>query len=354
MLAAIAAAEREVLLESYILADDATGRGFIDALVAAAARGALVRLIVDGVGTLGRLPAARLAAAERAGVGVLVYRPVAPWRRRWGLWRRDHRKLLAVDGRLGFLGGLNLADEYDDRCHNPRPWRDLHLSVEGPAVGELVRLFTGTWNAEVEPHARLAPPSLRSPHPPAGPEVGGAAVQVIGSRFWPRGGLIRRSFLRAVHSANHRVLIANAYFIPDRGIVRALKEAVGRGAQVKVVIPYRSDVLLVDLATRAMLGPLLRAGVRVAEWPHGMMHSKAASVDGAWATVGSFNLDHRSLRHNLEVTANVFDPQAAAAVEARLEEDFSCATEIQVEALLRRPLSSRLLSWLAYQVRWWL
>jgi cardiolipin synthase len=354
MLEAIEGAHGEILLESYIFAQDETGEHFMAALVRAARRGALVRLIVDGVGTIGRLSGGRIAHLEQGGVRVMVYRPLAPWRRRSGLWRRDHRKLLAVDGRVGFVGGLNIANEYDEGRDRTRPWRDLHLRIEGPAVLELVRLFVGTWNAESWPVDRLVPQSLRAPRARPLTAATGAPVQIVGTRFWPRGGLIRRSFLHAVRRSTATVAVANPYFVPDRSIMRALVDAAARGVAVRVVIPGRSDVLAVDLAARAMLGPLLRAGVRIAEWPAGMIHEKAAAVDGRWATVGSFNLDHRSLRYNLEVTANLFDGPVAVAVQERILSDFSASVEIDAQSLARRPLLARLLSWLLYRLRAWL
>jgi len=354
MLAAIDGARAEVLLESYIFAQDETGERFMTALAGAAGRGALVRVIVDAVGTIGRLSSSRIVQLEQSGVRVLVYRPLAPWRRRPGLWRRDHRKLLAVDGRVGFVGGLNIADEYNEGRVQARPWRDLHVRIEGPAVLELVRLFVGTWNAESGPSDRLIPPSLRAPRPTPDPAEVGSPVQIVGTRFWPRGGLMRRSFLHAVRRSTTTVAIANPYFVPDRSMMRALTDAAARGVDVRVVIPRRSDVLAIDLAARSMVAPLLRAGVRVAEWPAGMIHEKAAAVDGCWATVGSFNLDHRSLRYNLEVTANLFDGAVASAVQDRILSDFSASVAIDAETLARRPLLARVLSWLLYRLRAWL
>jgi len=221
-------------------------------------------------------------------------------------------------------------------------------------VLELVRLFVGTWNAESGPSDRLIPPSLRAPRPTPDPAEVGSPVQIVGTRFWPRGGLMRRSFLHAVRRSTTTVAIANPYFVPDRSMMRALTDAAARGVDVRVVIPRRSDVLAIDLAARSMVAPLLRAGVRVAEWPAGMIHEKAAAVDGCWATVGSFNLDHRSLRYNLEITANVFDARFAADLEARIAEDFSVSSEIDLPSLRRRSFWWWLAGWLAYRLRSWL
>jgi cardiolipin synthase len=348
MLEAIAQARREVLLESYILADDATGREFLGALAEAARRGLTVRLICDGVGSL-RLPGDRLDELERAGGQTLVYRPLAPWRSRWGWWRRDHRKLLVVDGVVGFLGGLNLGDEYDERRGAGRRWRDLHLRLDGPAAESLAQLFLHTWNAESPPLRRI-PRHARALAPPAA-DADAVAVEIVGTGVLRNRWRIRRSFLHAVKCALRSVSITNPYFIPDRAVARALTRAARRGVDVRVVVPARSDVLLCDLAARAVFPKLLRGGVRIAEWPHGMMHAKAAAVDGCWATVGSFNLDRRSLRYNLEVTANIYDGALAARLESLLRDDFAAAIPLDAETLESRPPLERALEWAAYQLR---
>jgi phosphatidylserine/phosphatidylglycerophosphate/cardiolipin synthase-like enzyme len=323
-----------------------------------------------------------------------------------------------IDRRLAFLGGLNLADDYDARTEAGRNWRDLHMVVEGPSVGALGALFAGTWNRLAEPGHRMRwqrtpPPSsvpavaaavrrrrrvagatplpaLATAKDEAAPEVvtvavtaasppgralvgaagaaslaspseslvpsprAGVPVQIVGNRETRHRSLIRRSFLHAVRRARRSVWIANPYFIPDRAITRALTRAARHGVEVRVLVPARSDVRLCDLAARAVFGRLLRAGVRIAEWRLGMMHAKAAAVDGAWATVGSYNLDRRSLRYNLEVTANVFDRDFARSLEAVLESDYARSSEIVPAEFRRRPLWARLASWLAYQLRAWL
>ncbi|HEX2571387.1 MAG TPA: phospholipase D-like domain-containing protein [Polyangia bacterium] len=347
MLAAIAGARRRVLLESYIIAPDETGRRFIDALVAAGVRGCDVRLIYDAVGSWS-LPPGWIEALELAGGHVLAYRPVAPWRRRWGLWRRDHRKVLVVDDQVGFVGGINLADEYDARTPAGRSWRDLHLRVEGPAVTQLVQLVVRTWNREVP-----RPERVRWQRPEVTPLADGVPMAVVGNRETRHRLLIRRSFVYAVAQARRSVILANPYFLPDWQVVRALRAAARRGVDVRIVVPAASDVPLVDLAARHTFSRLLKAGIRIAEWP-GMMHAKAAAVDGTWATVGSYNLDRRSLRFNLEVTANVFDPTFAATVEARLREDFQAARELRQRELKARSVWERLGSMLAYRLRAWL
>lgn len=344
MLAAIERAQREVWLESYIIAADGTGRAFLDALIAVARKGREVRLICDGVGSLG-VPAAWFEELRRAGGRHLVYHPPLPWRSGWGLWRRDHRKTLIVDHGLGFVGGVNLADEYDQRTEAGRQWSDLHMQVEGPAAVSLAHLFARTWNRAMPRADRLTCPRIHE-----GSREGGVPVAVVGNRETRYRFLIRRTFLHVARRAQRSILVANPYFIPDGTVSRALRRAAAAGVDVRVVIPARSDIRIIDLACRAALPRLLAAGVRVAEWP-GMMHAKAAVVDGMWASVGSYNLDRRALHFNLEVTANVYDAAFAGTVEESLRDHFAAADELSSERLRLRPWWERALSALAYRLR---
>ena len=344
MLRMIEAARTEVLLETYIFADDSTGRRFWDALVTAAARGCVVRVMGDAVGS-SAIPSHWIEELEMLGGQWLPYRPVAPWRRRWGVWRRDHRKVLVIDEEVGFVGGLNIADEYDQGTPAGRSWRDLHLRISGPAVASLAQLFVRTWNAEC-PHARR----MQWHRPTIEHRAGGVAISIVGNRETRHRSLIRHAFLYATRRARRTILLANPYFIPDRAVFLNLAHAAGRGVDVRLVVPARSDIRLIDLAARWAFPRLLRAGVRIAEWP-GMMHAKAATVDGSWSTVGSYNFDRRSLRFNLEVTANVYDRGLGGIMEARLLDDFARAREITVEELDARPFVDRLLSSIAYRLR---
>lgn len=357
MLAAIRGAEREVLLESYILAADGTGRAFVDALVESARGGRDVRVIVDAVGSLG-LPGRWLEEIEAAGGRTLVYHPVAPWRPRWNWWRRDHRKILVVDQSIAFTGGINVADEYDDRTAAGRAWRDLALRIEGAAASVLRNLFATTWNRESPPPRRMVRRSTRTVAAVVKRDAGptslapreGVAVAVLANRETRGRSVIRRAFLYALRRARRSVMLVNPYFIPDIAVTRALRHAARRGVDVRIVVPSRSDARIVDLASRHTFGGLLAAGVRIAEW-QGMMHAKAAAIDGAWATVGSYNFDRQSFAFNLEVTANVLDVGIASAVEQRLRADFDAATEVLPDDYAARPLGLRLVSFLAYQLR---
>ena len=336
MLEAIDGAERTVLMESYIFHDDEAGRLFAGALARAAARGVITCLGVDGLGTM-HVPAAFFEEMERAGVRVLEYRPPSPWRRQWGLLRRNHRKLLVVDNAVGFTGGINIGDEWLPREQGGLGWHDIHVRIEGPAVRELTRLSISTWRTHGEvdlpPHEFL-PPS---------PAAGDTWAAVVGSRERKRRKAIRQSYLHAINRARRYIYLANAYFLPDRAYRHALGNAVKRGVDVRVMVPARGDILAVQLASQSLYGRLLRRGVRLFLWNDALLHAKTAVIDDLWATAGSFNIDHRSWAMNLEVNANIVGPVFAGRLREQFEEDQQRCTELAYHVWRRRPWPLRFL-----------
>jgi cardiolipin synthase len=349
MLAAIAGARRYVHLETYILRSDRTGRRFQEALIERARAGVSVRLIFDSFGSLG-IDAAYVRALEEAGVGVIEFHPIAPWRQRWGVNRRDHHKLLVVDGEVAFIGGTNIGDEYA-----PAPegggWHDMHARVEGPVVGDVARLFRRTWRRTGgEPIAK----PVTDP-PPLAEESGGTGrahtIDNYGLRHRMR---MYRAYRFAIHGALRSVSIMNAYFIPGRNLRRALKRAVRRGVSVRVIVPAHSDVALAQLASRHLYTRLLRSGVRIFEFEERMMHAKCGVIDGTWLTIGSYNLDIRSMFHNLEAGLVALDERSAAHLEREFEQHLDRCREIRLEEWRRRPFWDVLLEWISYRFRYWL
>ncbi|MDD5657834.1 MAG: phospholipase D-like domain-containing protein, partial [Elusimicrobia bacterium] len=302
MLDAIASARSSVHLETYILRADATGEAFAERLIAKARQGISVRLIYDSFGCLD-LDAAFLTRLRNAGVRLLEYHPVAPWRPRWGWTRRDHRKLLVVDSRLAFTGGVNICHEHAGRARGGRDWNDAHLRIEGPAAYELDRLFRGVWFRELKRSFPLGPmPDVAQDN---------SLVWVAANQEFLHRHRIRRAYLNALRTARREVLIANAYFLPDRAIRKALAAAARRGAAVRLLVPGRSDIPSVWNAGRATFADLLKAGVRLFEWDDSILHAKMAAIDGVWCAVGSYNMDHRTLRMNLEVNIHALDCELA-------------------------------------------
>lgn len=352
MLEAIRDARYYVHLETYILCADRTGRRFAEALSERARAGVAVRVIYDAAGSWD-LPDAYVDGLRAAGVEVVEYHPIAPWKQRFGLsrlQRRDHRKILVVDGEIGFTGGLNIGDDYAPAAEGGGGWHDMHARLEGPAVAELARLFRRTW---IRSGGRPYPK-----HEEQAQEVVASAetafVRTIGNEEYRRRFGIRRAYLHAMRQARLTISIMNAYFIPDRGIRRAMANAVRRGVKVRVIVPARSDVPAVQWASRHLYAGLLRAGVRIFEWTERMMHAKTAVVDSIWATIGSSNLDNRSLLYNLEVVAVAVDPAFGAAMQAQFEEEVARCREVLLDAWRRRPFWHRLVEWFFFQFRRWL
>ncbi|MEZ4400639.1 MAG: phosphatidylserine/phosphatidylglycerophosphate/cardiolipin synthase family protein [Kofleriaceae bacterium] len=349
MLAAIAAARASVVLETYILEDDRTGQRFADALCARAAAGVAVRVLYDAVGGLG-LSGAYLARLRAAGVEVVQFHPLAPWRARFDWSHRDHRKILVVDDAVGFAGGLNISDDYAPLADGGLGWHDLHCEVRGPVVRDLARLFRATWLAAGgTPYP--APPRADAPD---APRVGATAVRVVDNRKIRRRGAIRRSYLRAIEASRTSVHLANAYFLPDRGLRRALMRAARRGVDVAVIVPGRSDVRTVAYAGLYVYHRLAKAGVRILRWDGPMMHAKSAVVDGVWAAIGSYNLDARSLRYNLEVIVEAVDGDVGATMEAQWFADHLHTTPFTAADWDRLAWWRRALAWLAFRLRRWL
>jgi cardiolipin synthase len=353
MLDAIAQAREQVLLEMYWFASDRIGRKFAEALAAAAARGVEVAVIYDAVGSIGADPR-QFEELARSGVSVVEFNPVAPWKRRFRLTRmtrRDHRKILVVDGAIGFTGGVNIGDPWLPEEQEGGGFRDDAARLEGPAVRGFLSCFYRTWR-------RAGGRALR-PAPRARPSLSGAALEaagsqrarVLGDAYYRNHHSIWRAYIGRIQHAERRIWIANSYFIPDGSVIRALGKAAARGVDVRVLVPRQSDVLVTDWASRAVWPRLLRRGVRIFEWTGSILHSKTAVIDGSWSTIGSFNLDYLSLRSNLEVTLNVLDDGFGATMEAAFERDLESAGEVSLSEFRYRPLGDRLLELIAYRLR---
>lgn len=334
MASAIEAAAETVNLETYRFGGDDTGRAFAELLARAAKRGARVRLIYDSVGSIEIEPETE-TLMRNAGVQILEYHPVAPWRPRWAWNKRDHRKILVCDGKVGFIGGMNICDEHAPREQGGLDWPDAHARVEGPAAFELELLFRAVW------HKETARWFGSSPHPEFAP--GTAAVHIVGNHEILKRFAIREAYANALRAAKSDVAIANSYFIPDWRIRRSLAQAVRRGVDVRVLVPGHSDIRSVWYAMRSTYASLLTRGVRIFEWQGPMMHAKAVVVDGKWCAVGSYNLDHRSLQHNLEVNLQTTDAPFAAELKMRFEAGLAGALEITPLAWSRRSWAERAL-----------
>jgi cardiolipin synthase len=344
MLAALAAAQRSICLEVYILAADATGDRFKAALIERARAGVAVRIIYDAVGSFG-LPDSWVDELRDAGCEVIDFNPIAPWRARFRLSHRDHRKILTVDDRVGFTGGLNISNDYASTEDGGAGWHDMHCRVTGTIVLDMARMFRRNWlraGGSLYP----APPATSSAEP-----TRGAFLRLLDNSQRRQRTVVRRAYLHVIKHARQSVLIQNAYFLPDRGLRRALAKAVARGVDVRVMVPGQSDVKLVQWAALYVLRRLARRGVRIFLWRGTMMHAKTATVDGLWSTIGSYNFDAQSRFNNLEVTVEILDPTTGQTLVTSFERDIANADPYDERAWLDMPWWRKTLAWLAFRLR---
>jgi cardiolipin synthase A/B len=355
LLEAISRAQSSVCLEFYAVCDDETGRTVGDALIAAAGRGVRVFLLYDYIGCFDT-PTAFFKRLAKGGVSCCAFNP-PPFSR--GLaWfdKRDHRKVAIIDGWCAFTGGLNIADVYSgygsgcasDSCTDEAAWRDVGIRIEGAAVVELLRLFRESWQEE-----RGVPPTGCEPGELPVVE-GDAQVMIINGGPHHKRSFIRSAFRVAIAGASESVTIANPYFIPGPRVIRSLLRAAGRGVQVRLLLPHKSDVPLVRLVSRTYYTQLLKNGVEIFELDSAVLHAKVLLIDGNWAMVGSANMDQRSFHRNYELNVVVDSNDFGAQVAEMLDTDLRGARLIALQEHERRGWSVRLLERLCSPVSWFL
>jgi cardiolipin synthase len=336
MLASIHNAREHIHLETFIFQPDSLGELFLDALTERARHGVQVRLLYDAMGSL-HLKPKKLRDLELAGGRVSVFLPINPLRRRIQVNMRNHRKLMIVDGNVGYIGGLNVGDEYRSRVARFGYWRDTHLRIEGPAVSGLQQIFIEDWDfaaAENLSQQNYFPPQRRDgPH----------HLQIIGSGPDSTVKGIREVYFSAILQAQKRVWIATPYFVPDSGLLDALCLAAHRGVDVRLLGLHHPDKWVPLFAGRYYWDDVLRAGVKVYQYTKGMMHSKVMLVDGEWASVGSANLDNRSLHLNFEANCLLYSARLAMDLEMAFLEDLTTSVRLDRHIFPARPWASRLL-----------
>ena len=346
MLEAIRSARRYVRLETYMFITDAVGELFGQALAEAAERGVHVKVLYDAMGSWTSRRTFFEQLRQR-GVDIRPFKPFSLSRGLRHLLRRDHRKILVVDGKVAFVGGVNIAAHWAP-VGQGAGWRDDVLRIEGPAVHELERRFLATWRMAFQEgleRVRYRMQGLRRPRRP-GPPKGDVCLTVLSSRR-----SIHRAYLHAISRARRSVLIAAAYFVPDRRMVAVLREAAQRGVEVSLLLNGRSDHPFLEHCTRAFYEKLLGAGVRIFEWQRGVLHAKTAVVDGVWGTLGSFNLERMSLAFNHEVNAVFADPQLGRELEDSFRNDCGSCREVSLEEFRRRPLWQKVVERVLYFFR---
>ena len=333
MLAAIGAAKSSIALSSYIFEDDAAGRQFIAALVAAQARAVEIRVILDGVGS-GYIHAPAFARLRREGINVARFmHSFVPWHMAF-LNLRSHKKILVVDGKTAFLGGINISSGNLLKEKPPHPIRDEHFEVKGPVVAQIMEAFAADWIFTTGEELRG-----NIWFPPLTP-AGRADARIITSGPDQDSDRIEFMFLQAIGCARQSIKVVTPYFLPEDRLINALSLAAMRGVSVEVVVPANSDHAFIDWATRAHVEPFLQAGGHIWRAPKPFEHSKLFTIDGKWSLVGSANWDVRSMRLNFEINIEVYDSAFAREIEAEVERKKGRA--FTLKRLKQRPFLIRL------------
>ena len=356
MIAAIRNAKDHINLETYIFDQDKLGLEFADLLIEKQRTGVQVNILYDSIGTLGT-PAGFFDKMRAAGIHLTEFNPVNPLLAvsGWRINNRDHRKILVVDGLIGFAGGVNIAGDYarsslfrsKGKRNTELGWRDTHLQIEGPAVATLQWLFLQTWAGQQSDALadRQYFPRLTA----AGDKVIRIVPTTPESDFE-----IYKAYVLAFQNAQQTIHITNAYFAPDAQLVRALTDAARRGVEVKMVFPGMSDAGLVFHAGRSFYSTLLDAGVKIYELKASVLHAKTCVIDSTWSTVGSANLDMRSFLHNSEINVVVLGTVFAQQMESAFQEDLNNSNQISKTQWEQRPITDRIKEWTARRFEYWL
>lgn len=352
-------AKRRIHLETYILESGEIGLRLAELLAHKRAQGVVVRVMYDSVGSratepgyFGRLAAADIAVCEFNPVDLLKLEDDSEL----GLNNRDHRKILVIDGRVGFSGGINISRVYSAGSFGSRRrvaspdegWRDTHVMVRGPVVAQLDALFARTWSEGSCPDP-IGQPVITKPEP-----AGDMAMRVVAADPASGRSELYVALLSALDRATVRAWLTYGYFAPDERMLRTLADAARRGVDVRLVLPGFSDFWAPLYAGRSHYGDLLAAGVRVFERRDALLHAKTAVIDGVWSSVGSTNLDWRSFAHNFEADVLVLDGAFAREMEALFRLDEGASHEVTPDEWDNRGLKRRLLEWFARQWEYWL
>jgi len=335
MLEAIRGARRSITFETYIYWSGEIGRRFADALSERARAGVKVHLLIDAVGSA-RLDAKALHEMRESGVEIVKFHQVR-WYTLGRLNNRTHRKLLVVDGKIGFTGGVGIADKWDGHAQDLDHWRDSHFRLEGAAVGQMQAAFMDHWIAarSLVLHGEDYFPTLDT--------KGEHWAQTFKSGADDGVESVRLMYLLSLTAATRSIRLASAYFVPDDLTIQTMIRARQRGVSIDVVVPGRhTDALVVRRASRARWGPLLEAGVAIYEYQPSMYHCKVMIVDDCWTSVGSTNFDNRSFRLNDEANLNILDGGFARAESKALDQDIAHSIPVTLESWRRRPWTEKL------------
>jgi cardiolipin synthase len=360
MMASARAATSSINLETYIFDQDQVGNEFADVLIEKQRQGVAVNIMVDAVGAIAT-PAAFFERMRAAGIRVLIFNPVNPAKAKgnWDLNNRNHRKLMVVDGRIAFTGGINISSTYANSSlfrskfkketadGSKVGWRDTHVKIEGPAVAPLQWSFVNLW---VQQEGGELP---KADYFPALSPAGDKLVRVLAASPEDDSN-IYKALMVGIQEAKKSIHITSAYFVPDQQIVDALAAAARRGVDVRLVLPGVSDHSMIRYAGQGFYDQLLKSGVKIFELQVAVLHAKTAVIDGAWSTIGSATIDRRSFLHNYELNVVVMDPAFGLAMESAFNEDLRDSKEVTLERWKHRPWMDRIREWAARLGEYWI
>lgn len=355
----IHAAKKTIDIEMYIFSNDNLGNKIADALYEAAKRGVKVRILIDGAGSplWGGTVDKKL---EDAGAQVRIFHPFP-----WGFWQwsrskirlpfilkiiylilkinsRNHRKVFMFDNAIAYVGSFNISDCHIDKDHQGNVWRDTGIRLQHVDLKPLLDAFEGVWNHR-DPQERIKEIFRH---------VNTNPIFRL-NNSWHRRRILYKNLLRRITQCKQRIWITNAYFVPDNILLKKLKDAASRNVDVRILLPQKSDIFIMPWASMTFYSSLLKAGVRIFEYTPSMLHAKTLMLD-EWTIVGSSNLNHRSLLHDLEIDVNIQLPASKQQIEQQFLQDLTQTKEIHLEYWQERPLYQRLIGYLALYAKFWI
>jgi cardiolipin synthase len=342
-LAAIRSARKSITYAQYFYEDGRPAQQIVDAISQRCRAGIRARVLLDGFGTL-KMPIELKQTLEQSGCFVATFRPLTPWTAD-NANNRNHRRVLVVDGRVGFTGGSGASSKWMGNGRQKGQWRETDVRLEGPAVNDLQGAFAENW---LEATGEMLGGDAFFA---AVPRRGAVAVQVVRSSPVSGSIAVYNMYLLAISAARRTIYLTNPYFLPDERMAKSLVEARGRGVRVVLLLPGAIDNNIVRQASRAGFGRLLEAGVEIYEYQPGLLHAKTMVVDGVWATIGSANVDNRSFALNEEVNVALYDAPMAARLGQIFAADIAHSRRVDEARWRARGPVTRLLEWLAVPFR---
>jgi cardiolipin synthase len=338
-------ARHHIHIEYFNFRNDSIAGMLFDILAGKVKEGVEVRLMFDAFGNVSNnrpLTAKHLKALRESGIEIVKFDPINfPYVNH--VFHRDHRKIVVIDGRTGYTGGMNIADYYIKGLPAIGKWRDVHVRIEGSAVHDLQRIFLDMWESETKQKITgeaYFPPPVR--------DGNGKDVAIVDRRPRKSPRLMRRALAKSIHAAQHKLQIINPYFVPTRSIKRAIRKAIERGVEVEIMISSRSDIPFTPEATFYVSHKLMKRGAEVYLYNGGFHHSKVMMIDDAFCTVGSTNLSSRGLRYDYETNAFIFDRETTRELTGMFEEDKEDSTPLTKEEWKKRSAWKRFAGWFAH------